>query len=293
MQLLPNPPRLRYALIFAPLCILLAMASGCTIATQAPAPASSPPALLSLLPSDVLLLGEQHDAPEHQHLQLQTVRALVQRGQLAALVLEMSEQGFSSLGLPPDANEAQVQQALGWNTQAWPWSAYGPVVMAAVQAKVPVLGGNLPRAQMRAVMTDAAWDTRVSADVLLAQREAIRTGHCDLLPPEQIPAMARIQIARDAAMARTAQQALQPGQTVLLIAGSAHVVRTMGIPQHWTTLHPDRPPLLQVAVAQVADSSGGITPVEGADITLPTPARPTRDMCAELRSQWGKPASKQ
>ncbi len=266
------------------------MMSGCATFTHTPAPSTTPEALLSLLPSDVLLLGEQHDAPEHQQLQLQTVEALVQRRQLAALVLEMSEQGRSTLGLAPGGGETQVQQALDWNTQAWPWQAYGPVVMAAVQAQVPVLGGNLPRAQMRAVMTDATWDTRLPADVLFAQREAIRAGHCDLLPPEQIPAMARIQIARDATMARTAQQALRPGQTVLVLAGSAHVVRTMGIPLHWTTLHTtDKAPLLQVAVAQVADAGGGITPVEGADITLPTPTRPPRDMCAELRSQLQKP----
>jgi len=281
-------PTSRYKLNLAFWGAVLALTTGCTTFTPVPVPSSNPQTLLSLLPSDVLLMGEQHDAPEHQQLQLQAVQALVQRKQLAALVLEMSEQGHSTKGLAPDASENQVQQALGWNTQAWPWQTYGPVVMAAVQAQVPVLGGNLPHAQMRSVMTEVFWDTRVSSDVLLAQREAIRAGHCNLLPPEQIPAMVRIQIARDATMARTTQQALKAGQTVLLIAGSAHVVRTVGIPLHWTTLHADKAPLLKVVVAQAADAGGGVTPVEGADITLPTPTRPPRDVCAELRNQWQK-----
>src|SRR3989344_3795515 len=79
--------------------------------------AAWPDRLQALLPTDVLLLGEQHDAPEHQPLQR-------------------------------DATDAQAQAALQWNDAAWPWKAYGPVVMAAVAAGVPVLGGNLPRAQM-------------------------------------------------------------------------------------------------------------------------------------------------
>ena len=53
-----------------------------------PAPALTPPEqarLASLLPADALLLGEQHDAPEHHVLERQVVAWLAARGQLAAL----------------------------------------------------------------------------------------------------------------------------------------------------------------------------------------------------------------
>jgi len=88
--------------------------------------------LASLLPADALLLGEQHDAPEHQQLQRQVVQWLADRGQLAAVVLEMAEAGHGTAGLPPDASARQVRAALAWDDARWPWRTYGPVIMAAV-----------------------------------------------------------------------------------------------------------------------------------------------------------------
>ena len=127
-----------------------------------------PAQLESALPTDVLLLGEQHDAPDHQRLQREAVAWLASRGQLAALVMEMAERGHSTQGLPRDASEAQARAALQWDDAAWPWKAYGPVVMAAVVAGVPVLGGNLPRAQMKQAMGDARYDSHLPAAGLLA-----------------------------------------------------------------------------------------------------------------------------
>ncbi len=242
-------------------CALLLAASltGC---------ASLPPPVRDALPADALLLGEQHDAPAHQRLHHETVRALAARGQLAALALEMAEQGTSTRGLARDADEGAVRQALGWSEQAWPWAPYGPSVMAAVRAGVPVLGANLPRTQMRGAMADASLDQRLPPEALERQREAIRTGHCGLLPPAQIAPMARIQIARDRAMAETVSLAARDergaaGRTVVLIAGSAHVDAALGVPQH---------------LAQVA---GGVR-VQA--VTWP-PAPPARDYCADLRRQ--------
>ncbi|MGE0497617.1 MAG: ChaN family lipoprotein [Ramlibacter sp.] len=185
-----------------------------------------------LLPADAVLLGEQHDAPGHQQAHRDMVRSLAQRGLLAAVVLEMAEQGASTAGLPRDADEAAVQAALQWNDKAWPWTAYGPAVMAAVQAGVPVLGGNLPRAGMRAAMADARLDQQLPGPALKAQQQAIRLGHCGALPESQIGPMTRVQVARDQAMARTVAGAARPGQTVLLIAGAGHVAPDLGVPQH-------------------------------------------------------------
>ena len=81
--------------------------------------------LQTLLPTDVLLLGEKHDAPQHQQLERQAVAWLAERGLLAALVIEMAEQGHDTRALASGADEAQVQTALAWDTNAWPWSAYG------------------------------------------------------------------------------------------------------------------------------------------------------------------------
>lgn len=233
------------------------------------------------MPTPVLMLGEQHDAPEHQALQRDVVLALAARGQLGALVMEMAEQGRQTTGLPAQASEAQVREALAWTDDSgWPWPVYGPVVMAAVRAGTPVLGGNLPRSQMRAAMGNDALEGRIAAAALKEQREGIRSGHCDLLPEGQIAPMARIQLARDEAMARTTVQAVEsagPGKTVVLVAGNGHVRRDLGVPLYLpkTLAH-------RVVMAQAGDPKAA-TP---ADAVWLTPAQPPRDYCAELRQQF-------
>ncbi|TAM35001.1 MAG: hypothetical protein EPN61_16510, partial [Burkholderiaceae bacterium] len=179
----------------------------------------------ALLPADVVLFGEQHDAPQHQRIERDVVETLAARGTLAALAIEMAEQGSSTSMLARAATDTQVQSALHWRSAGWPWTAYGPVVMAAVRAGVPVLGANLPRSRMSAAMADQSLDRRLSGPALKAQQQAIRIGHCGLLPENQISPMTRIQLARDMAMAQTVASARQSGKTVLLIAGAGHVRR--------------------------------------------------------------------
>lgn len=235
---------------------------------QAPAP----------LP-EVLLLGEQHDAPEHQAWERDTVRTLAQQQRLAAVVLEMAHSGHSTRTLAPTASEAQVQEALGWQSAGWDWAPYAPVVMAAVRAGVPVHGGNLRRNHMAAVMQQAHWDQHLPPTAWERQRDAIRSGHCDLLPASQITPMARIQLAKDASIAAVAQAQMQSGKTVLVIAGSGHVLRSMGIPT-WLPAHVTS----GVAVAQAAGAES--TRTSDRDWLVHTPAMDTSDHCAALRAQW-------
>jgi uncharacterized iron-regulated protein len=102
--------------------------------------------------------------------------------------------------------------------------------MQAVRVGVPVIGSNLPQSAMSEVMSDASWDAKVPSAVLSAHRESMIKGHCGLLPASQVPPMARIQIARDERMARTAQHWMHKGKTVLLLAGAEHVKKDRGIP---------------------------------------------------------------
>jgi len=238
------------------------------------------------------LLGEQHDAPAHQSLQLDVVRTLAGQGRLAALVIEMAEAGRSTAGLDRDADERHVREALDWgderNGGGWPWARYGPMVMGAVRAGVPVLGGNLPRPRQREAMTDATLDGTLDASSLERQQALVREGHCGLLPEGQIAPMARIQLARDRSLADVAARAIQPGQTVLLVAGNEHVRRDLGVPRHV-------PAELQLLVLQARSRSPGSTgpatgvgPSPQADHTWLTDPIPERDYCAELKKQLGR-----
>src|SRR6476469_7838637 len=144
---MPGPLRRRLAAIAAAL-----LASGCV---------STGPSVAELLPADVLLVGAQHDDPGHQVRHRDLVQSLAVRGKLAAVAIEMAEQGTSTAGLPREADDSTVRASLGWDDAGWPWQAYAPAVLAAVRAGVPVLGANLPRERLRAAMQDASLDDRL------------------------------------------------------------------------------------------------------------------------------------
>lgn len=250
---------------------------------SAPAPALSPSQqarLAALLPADAILLGEQHEAPEHHLLERQVIEWLAARGRLAAVALEMAEQGHGTAGLPSDASETAVRTALAWDDAAWPWAAYGPVVMSAVRAGVPVLGANWPAARVREAMADATLDAPLDPAALGRLRERIDAAHCRLLPADRLAPMARVQVARDRAMAQTVSGAHEPGRTVLLITGGGHADRALGVPRHL-------PEGLRVSVLlALAGGAGPGTPADGlhaGDQVWPTPALPPRDPCAPLR----------
>lgn len=230
----------------------------------------------------IVLLGEQHDAVAHQAWQQATVEQLAKQEHLAALVIEMAPRTGSTASLARDASEDAVQQALQWQDAAWPWPRYRGVVMAAVRAGVPVLGGNLPRADMKQAMRNENLDTHLPPEGWQRQLDAIREGHCGLLPDTQLAPMARIQLARDASMAEVARAAVKPGKTVLLVAGRGHVLRGVGIP----TWLPEAAGA-KVAVAQAGETSAA--QASDVDWLQKTDALPAKDHCAELREKFRNP----
>ena len=236
----------------------------------------------ALLPMDALLLGEQHDAAEHQQIHQQVIALLAQRGLLAALALEMADAGATTAKLHPSSTEQQVKNALNWNDKGWPWADYGPAVMTAVRAGVLVVGANLPRGELRGSMLDSTLDGQLPGPALKAQQQLIRVGHCNLLPESQITPMTRIQIARDMKMAETLTEVALPGKVVVLLAGSAHVDRLLGVPQHL----PAR--LKTKAVRMRAGDAAATDKADTFDAVWATPALPEKDYCAAFKAQMQK-----
>ena len=244
--------------------------------------------------AQVIALGEQHDQIAHHQWEAQTVQWLAAGQRLGALVIEMAPTGGSTAGLATTSTEEQVQQALQWQSGAagggWPWQDYGPMVMNAVRAGVPVLGGNLPRAQMKQTMGQSRYDSHLPASGWQLQLDAIKDGHCGLLPESQFAPMARIQLARDESMAKVAATAVQqwsrPGQSVLLVAGRSHVRSDIGVP---TWLPKDL--RQKVAIAQSDKAPKAIN--MKADKLLTLAGNASQDQCAQLREQWkSRPAPK-
>ena len=234
--------------------------------------------------AELLIFGEVHDQPDQQRQVADEVQRLAAGGKLSAVVLEMAEVPRSTTGLARDASEAQAQQALQWRN--WPWERYAEVVMNAVRAGVPVIGGNLPREQMRAAMSDASLDALLSPQVrdLLAQE--VREGHCGLLPEAQVAGMVRVQIARDRSMATTVIQALRdagPQQNVLLLAGAQHASRDRGVPLHMVAAGSPAP----VHVVMFGDLSARLV----ADERRGAKPTPQPDHCKGLHRTLGASAA--
>ena len=237
-----------------------------------------------LLPAEVLLLGEQHDAAQHQQIEQQVIALLASRGILAGLALEMANAGATTASLKPSSTEQQVKSALKWNDKGWPWQAYSPAVMTAVRAGVPVLGANLPPPLMQASMADGKLDVQLPGPALKAQQQLIRIGHCNLLPENQITPMTRIQIARDISMANTLAQLVLPGKVVVLLSGSGHADRNLGVPQHLPA---------GISYKSIRLRAGNDAPLAGErsdafDSVWPTPAVPEVDYCEKFKAQMGK-----
>lgn len=271
---------------------MLALTGGCAGRPELPiielssgsAAALTATRLDALLPTDVLLIGEQHDAKEHQQIEQQVITQLAERGLLAAVALEMAEVGTSTARLKPSSTDEQARRALKWDNKDWPWAAYGPAVMTAVRAGVPVLGANLPRSQLADRMTDHQLDSRLPGPALKAQQQAIRIGHCGLLPESQVTPMTRAQIARDITMADTLHQLALPGKVVVLLAGSGHADRHLGVPQHLPTD-------LQVKAVRLqaggnANASANAVDADAFDSVWATPAVPAIDYCADAKAQF-------
>lgn len=233
--------------------------------------------MISLPAPSVILFGEQHDAPEHQELVRINVERLISANQLSALALEMVEEGLSTEGIDAHSDETTVRNTLKWNEAGWPWQRYGPLVMQAVRTGVPVVGANLPRAEMHAVMQDETWDQKVPQAILVHTQDSMVTDHCGLLPASQAPAMARIQIARNDRMALTVNRLRQKDKTVFLLAGSEHVKKDRGIPIMMTT-----EASAHVQVVWMQATMNEIKEPLLADVVWQTPPIPFKDYCAEL-----------
>jgi len=232
--------------------------------------------------ADRVLVGEQHDNPDHHALELWLLQALASRRAQGSVLLEMLEPAQQA---NVDAARQQVAEgtppkdlpnALAWQ-KGWDWAGYGPLVRYALAQPYPLLAANLDRSEIMGIYR-AVPSLSGSASTAPAVREPlleqIRQSHCGLLPESQLPAMLAVQQQRDRRIAERLRDAPLPA---LLFTGAYHARRDLGVPLHLTDLGVrDARVLLLVEVGQqVAPGS--------ADFVWYTAAQPEQDHCAELR----------
>ncbi|MBX9914614.1 MAG: ChaN family lipoprotein [Pseudomonadaceae bacterium] len=230
-----------------------------------------------------LLVGEQHDNPDHHALQLWLLQALAMQRPQGSVLLEMlnpdqQEQVVAAHaatlgGQPP----ADLPAALAWQKN-WDWALYGPIVSYALTQPYPLQAANLNRSEIMQIYAQPPSLTGVhssAAPVRESLLADIRESHCDLLPEAQLPAMLAVQQQRDRRMAERLLAAPVPA---MLIAGAFHVRRELGVPVHLLDLD-KRATALLLIFAEV----GKPVSAASADFVWYTAALPEQDYCAALR----------
>lgn len=232
-----------------------------------------------------VLVGEQHDNPDHHALQLWLSRELAARRPQGSLLLEM---------LNPD-QQARVEQvqaaaragrmpvdtiaALAWQP-GWDWSLYGALVQYQLRQPYPLLAANLDRSEIMQIY-QARPTLQGSASAAPAVQEKlqadIRESHCGLLPESQIPAMLAVQQQRDRRMAERLLAAPQPA---MLLAGAFHVRKDLGVPLHLADLSASEGNLVLI-LAEVGKQPAA----DSADYVWYTAANAPEDHCAKLRKK--------
>tara|TARA_Y100000780_G_scaffold92106_1_gene83448 strand:+ start:1720 stop:2583 length:864 start_codon:yes stop_codon:yes gene_type:complete len=240
----------------------------------------SPQSLVEqLAAAPYVVVGEQHDNPDHHRLQLWLLQQLQAARPQQSLLLEMLQPAQQSAvtalqgGALPDDEALQTQ--LEWQA-GWDWAMYGPLVRWGLTVPSQLLTANLESENMMALYrAPQPLDERYTADARRQLSDTIEASHCGRIDAQQVQAMLSIQQARDQAMAAALAGASAPA---LLLAGNYHARRDLGAPLHWPAHQV--PPL----VLQLQGVGGAPLPsAQQADYLWLTPAMPARDYCAD----WG------
>jgi uncharacterized iron-regulated protein len=224
-------------------CLLWLAAAA--VATAAPVELDPNPGALvqAMQGRRVVLLGEVHDNAVQHALRAAALRRWIVQGARPAIAFEQFDRERqpdierARRERPADADHL-IAQAKG--SGDWRWEYYRPFVALALEYDLLIVATNLSRGEAMQVANDgwaALFDpaTRsalrldaLPTDFRSKHEDAIAIGHCNLLPADALPALARAQMARDIVMARSIRPHVDRG--VVLLAGNGHVRRDIGVP---------------------------------------------------------------
>lgn len=245
--------------------------------------------LNALRASDYVLLGEQHDNALHHQRRAELLRALGAGVPVVAEHLTRGQTVRSGAALLPRL------QAAGFDEKGWRWPLHEPLFAAALAPGHLLLGGNLPREQVREIARRGEAALPADLRTLLAGAvlnetagkaldAALVEGHCGMLAGERLAAMRWAQRARDAAMWLSLKQPAQaPGRPAVLLAGNGHVRLDYGVGQLAAA---DQPRAKLLSLAFVEQHSA---PSQAAYTHVWVTAAPVRqDPCVGLRETLGR-----
>jgi uncharacterized iron-regulated protein len=241
----------------------------------------------------VVLLGEVHDNAAQHAVRAAALRRLLEEGRQPALAFEQFDRERQAdidrarREVPP-AGKSLAEHVIerAQPTRGWDWNFYRPFVELALEFDLPIVAANLSRADAMRVATQgyaAVFDEgaraaleAMPAPLVAAHEKAVDDGHCNRMPAEALPAMARAQIARDYALA----EAIRPhfGRGVVLLTGNGHVRADIGVPHFFSEAERAR----ALAIGLLEEDKVDADWRQRFDVAFITPVQPREDPCAKL-----------
>ncbi|PWE34103.1 hypothetical protein DDZ14_02810 [Maritimibacter sp. 55A14] len=187
-----------------------------------------------------ILIGERHGRAAHQGREAFVIGALAEAGRYPTIAFEMLSEAQDSIvsGYRRDNPEYALGLAvpLKWYDSNWPaWSFYQPVFDVAFATKAEIVGADLNEVEQNAVATREISEAELTSPSLAYYEAQMSKAHCNLIEPERARELARIQMARDAHMAEILKAKKHHRDGIVLVVGSAHVRKNVGIPKHLPT----------------------------------------------------------
>ena len=244
----------------------------------------------------VVLLGEVHDNAAQHATRAAALRRLLAGGARPAIAFEQFDRerqpdiDRARRELPPvgrTAAEHVIAQARPARS-GWDWNLYRPFVELALDYDLPIIAANLSRADAMRVAAEgfaAAFDEatrmRFALDalppqLLAAHERAIDDGHCNRIPVDALPALARAQVARDLALAQAVRPHFANG--VVLLTGNGHARNDIGVPFFLSEDERAR----VIAIGLLEGDAPNTDWVARFDVAFATPIQPREDPCATI-----------
>lgn len=257
----------------APITPSLMITSANIIDTQTGQSITAETLLTQLASQSRVIIGEKHDNQYHHDIEYWLMTELPKKRPQGAVLLEMLTPNQQSLvdntkkrySGSEYLRDERLMAALKWNS-GWPWKWYGNIVKAGLSADYPLLAANIDRSEISSAyknppIIDGMHSTDPSVRQLI--QKTIELSHGGELDKTQAEKMTVIQQLRDRAMAKRLLDAPAPA---LLIAGSFHATKVMGVPLHVADLAPNE----NVTVVIMAEEGSDVTSVH-ADYLWITP----------------------
>ena len=243
---------------------------------------------------EYLLLGENHNNPDHHLLQAHILNRLVATGEKPTVVMEMlvQEAWQDQPAFWTDAELLQ-QQAEARNA-GWPWKLYAPVLRSIVQNGLELVAGSIKSEILHAgsPKIESGWSRKMIAQYLITAsglrqlEHDIGESHCGYADTGFVQFMVRAQLQRDRVITSALVNSKPP---VVLIAGSGHVRNSYAVPMQLLNTF-RRSSFLSVALVPVRpeafspeDYLKGVP--DAFDILYFTPSHTRQDPCIQFRKQ--------